>query len=482
VLGRLGKDIVTYGMGDFVFRLIAFAVFPIYAHVFSVDEFGVMALIGATAGLLAQVANVGLNNAVQRFYWDPKTEEAVRPLIVSTGLSVLCVWSVILISATLAGLYPVRYVIQERYAIEWMIILLGLSAVVSDQLVQYALDTIRLHFSPWEYTLVSFLKNLFGVGIGLVLILGFSTGLVGVFWGALFGSLFALPVALFLIRQDLSRKLDASIAKELLAYGYPFIFAGMAYWVFGSMDRWMLAELSNNTEVGLYSIAFKFATIVLFLNTAFGQAWSPMAIKIRRDDLNYRQVYSELLSGWFLVLVIIGATVAFFGYELLYILTPPEYWTAAAVLGPLVMGIVLSGTTQITALGISLERKTRLFATGAWVTAGVNFGLNWMLIPRWGALGAATATLVSYAVFTGFLLFWTQRLHPIPLEKIKLAYCVLLVGLTVIASIYMNELSWSVGLLVAKTLIVLGMVFGAFWLRIIEPSVVSKIWRIKKWA
>jgi O-antigen/teichoic acid export membrane protein len=482
VLGRLGKDIATYGMGDFVFRLIGFAVFPIYAHVFSVDEFGLMALIGATAGLLAQIANVGLNNAVQRFYWDPKTEEMFRPGIVSTGLSVLCVWSVILIVATLVGIYPVRQMIQERYGIEWIIILLGLSAVVPDQLLQYALDTVRLHFAPWKYTLVSFLRNLFGVGIGFVLILGFSAGLVGVFWGALFGSLCALPIALFLIRKDLSLRLNATIAKELLGYGYPFVFAGMAYWVFGSMDRWMLAELSNNTEVGLYSIAFKFATIVLFVNTAFGQAWSPMAIKIRRDDVNYRQVYSELLSEWFFVLVIIGAAVAFFGHELLYILTPPEYWTAATVLGALVMGVVLSGTTQITALGISLERKTRLFATGAWITAGINFVLNWILIPRWGALGAATATLVSYGVLTAFLLFWTQRLHPIPLEKTKLTYCVLLVGVTVMASIYMDEPSWSVGLLVVKTLILSGMVVGAFWLRIIEPSLVSKMWPIKKWA
>ena len=50
-----------------------------------------------------------------------------------------------------------------------------------------------------------------------------------------------------------------------------FIFAGIAYWIFGSMDRWMISILSDNVQVGLYSVAFKFASIVLFINTAFGK-------------------------------------------------------------------------------------------------------------------------------------------------------------------------------------------------------------------
>ena len=69
------------------------------------------------------------------------------------------------------------------------------------------------------------------------------------------------------------KKINIFWAKKLINYGYPFIFAAMAYWIFGSIDRWMLFYLRDTEEVGLYSIAFRFSLIPMFLANAFGQAW-----------------------------------------------------------------------------------------------------------------------------------------------------------------------------------------------------------------
>ena len=170
----------------------------------------------------------------------------------------------------------------------------------------------------------------------------------------------------------------------------------------------------------MYSIAYKFAGILLFVNAAFGQAWNPIALKLKNDDAKDRVAYSRVFSGWFFFLTIAGSAIVLFGNEALRLLTPREYWTAAPALAPLVMGVVLSGTTQITGLGISLENRTRLFAGAAWTTALVNVLLNFLLIPRFGALGAGIATFLSYALLTGLYLYWSQRLHPIPLEISKL--------------------------------------------------------------
>jgi O-antigen/teichoic acid export membrane protein len=207
-------------------------------------------------------------------------------------------------------------------------------------------------------------------------------------------------VALVLVRRDLSLDCRFPLAARLLSFGYPLAFAGLAYWIFGMADRWMLAEMSTPTELGLYAIAYKFAAIVVFLNGAFGQAWSPMAMKMRRDVAGYRAAYARVLSLWLFVLLLVGAAVALFGKPLLRLLTPPEYWDAAHVLAILVMGVVVSGTTQITAVGISIERKTRLFAWASWLTAALNVALNLFLIPAYGAAGAALATFLSYVLLT----------------------------------------------------------------------------------
>jgi O-antigen/teichoic acid export membrane protein len=477
MLKRLGKDIAVYGAADFAFRLVGFAVFPVYAHVFTVQEFGIYALVSTTAGLVALFANLGLNNAVQRYYWDPETKRATQLELVSTGLSTLALWSSVVALAFAAGLFPARDVIATRYGVSWTIVLIALATIVPEQILQYCLDTLRLHFTPWKFVFVSFLKNLLGVAAGLVIILGLEGGLEGLFLGSLVGASAAVPVALVLIRRDLALAVSLGTARRLVAFGYPFIFAGLAYWLFGSVDRWMLAELSDATQLGLYAIAYKFGTAVLFLNSAFGQAWSPMAQKIRRDDVHYRAAYARLLSVWFFFLVVAGSTVALFGQEVLRLLTPAEYWAAAPVLGILVMGIVLSGTTQITAVGISIERRTQLFAFAAWTTALANIALNLALIPLWGAAGAAFATFLSYALLTLLYLFWSQRLHPIPLEKARLAYSAALVGGMVAVSAGLGSLEVSPTLILAKTTLLALMIVGGIVLGIVDLAAVRGAFR-----
>jgi O-antigen/teichoic acid export membrane protein len=477
VLRRLGRDVAIYGAADFVFRFVAFAVFPIYAHVFTVEQFGTYALILAAVGIVALLANLGVNNATQRYYWDPQTELATQPTIVSTGLGVLLTWSCLLVLALIAALYPVREVIATRYGISWTIVIVALATIVPDQLLQYCLDTLRLHFTPWRFVFVSFMKNLLGVATGLVLILAFGAGLEGLFIGALVGAVVAVPIALILIRRDLTLGFNALVARRLVSFGYPFIFAGLAYWLFGAVDRWMLAELSTAKELGLYAIAYKFGSAVVFLNTAFGQAWSPLALKIRRDDEHYRTAYARVFSVWLFVLLVAGSIVALFGQEVLRILTPTDYWEAAPVLAILVMGIVVSGTTQITAVGISIEKQTRLFAWAAWTTASVNVLLNLALIPTFGAIGAALATFVSYVLLTALYLFWSQRLHPIPLEKSRLVFLAVVIVAMVAASSFITSVEVSARMILLKAAILGLIVAGALSLRIVNIPIIRGVFR-----
>jgi O-antigen/teichoic acid export membrane protein len=474
VLRKLGKDVSTYGAGDLLFRILAFAIFPIYANVFSVEEFGVYALVSTSVGIAALLANMGLNNAVQRYYWESQTDPGAQIRIVSTGLYILMASSVGIVLLVLVSLYPINDLVASRYGISWIVALIALLTIIPEQVVQYCLDILRLHFAAWKFVLLSFLKNLLGVAVGLVLILLFDGRLEALFFGGLAGAVAAVPIALVYIRRDLALAYCPKTAKCLFTFGYPFIFAGIAYWLFGTVDRWMLAELSDATQVGLYGIAYKFAAIVLFLNSAFGQAWSPFALKLRQDDLEYRVSYAQVFSLWFFLLTIAGSAIALLGKEALYLFTPPEYWAASSSLGVLVMSIVLSGTTQITAVGISLERKTRLFVVAAWTTTVANILLNFFFIPVWGATGAAIATFLSYGILTTLYLFWSQRLHPIPLEKEKLIYSSFLVILIVVASVSFEGMETTVHATLLKFVLLGLMVTGGAILGIVDIAVAKK--------
>ena len=479
MIKKLGKDAAIYGGSDFVFKVIAFAVFPIYAHYFSVADFGTWALLTVSASLIGVLINLGINNSVQRYYWDPETTTGQQPVIVSGGLLQLAGFGLLMVSLAVTAVFFQRNWIQAHYSISWTLIALVGGSLLLEQLLQYTLDTIRLHFNPVRFLIISFAKNLFGVSLGLYFIIQLGWGLYGYFFGAVIGSAVALPIALWFIRRELTWQLDKQISVKIFRFGFPFVFTGLAYWVFGSMDRWLLAELSTIEEVGLYSIAFKFAAIVSFIISAFAQAWSPHAIKLMRDDPDYRTVYSRIFTLWFFVLAMTGLFISLFAKELLILFTPKAYWSAAQSLVMVTAGIVVYGTTQITSIGISLQKKTYLLTRGAIIAAVANLVLNILLVPKFGAVGAGFATLLSYTLLTSSFLYWTQKFHPIPLERRKLAYSGALVGLSVLMVLFVSPYAIH-GLTIAVKLFLFTLAAsGALLLGIVDKKYLSFVTQVK---
>lgn len=429
---RILKDTIIYGFSDFLFKLISFLTFPILAYALSVEEFGVMALLFTIAGLLNTFCNFGLNNAVQRYYWDSQTTKSEQPTLVSTGLILQLLITLILCILIVLLIYPIKGIIYQKYNISWNSLIFVIFALIPGNLLAYTTDVLRLHFTPSQFFILSLLKNTLNIGLTLYFVLVYNSGLDGYFGGALLASWLTVPPALWLIRKDLTLKLSIHFINELLKYGYPFIFVALASWIFSSMDRWMLGEISNTTEIGYFAIASKFASIPLFMSSAFSLAWSPIIIKLVKESREYRKEIGRIFTIWLYIMTLPTTIIILSSHELLIAFTPIEYHQAASTLIYLSVATLWQATTQVTAIGISLEKQTHYFAKITWVTAGVNLILNLLLIPHWGAMGAAQATMISQLLVTGLYLWLTQKLHPMELEWKSLLLIILLILTTLL--------------------------------------------------
>ncbi len=288
--------------------------------------------------------------------------------------------------------------------------------MAASQLVQYLLDVTRLHMAPWHFAGIALVSRVMTVAAGLATVVWLGLGLDGLLTAQALVMVATVPLAIYAVRKDITRRVDFSTLQKLVRFGYPFIYAGLAFWLFGSMDRWLLAGMSTVEEVGVFSVAHRFASVILFVSMAFGQAWSPLAIKIRTDHpQTYRSLYVDILIALLCAMLLLGGGIALFASEIVAWLMPVEYHGAGVVLAALALGLVLQSTMQVTALGISLENKTYLFARLSWLAAALNLLLNLAMIPALGALGAAVATSLCYLFLTSAYLYYTQRLHPLPL-------------------------------------------------------------------
>jgi O-antigen/teichoic acid export membrane protein len=422
VFRSLARDSAIYGGADLASKAVVFLTFPLIAAAISPSAFGALELMLTATALLGIATNCGLNNALHRYYWDPQIAPEQRPTLVSSGLVAQAAF--LLIAVVLALLMLTVY---GRQLSEWLAplgligMLAALVLMVANQLVQYLLDVIRLQMAPWRFFGVAMVSRVLTAIAGVMAVTWLALGLNGLVAAQALMALLAVPLALYAVRRDLQWRFDPQLARLLVRFGHPFIYTGLAFWLFGAMDRWLLAAMATVEEVGIYSVAFRFATVMLFVSMAFGQAWSPVAVKVRTDHPQaYRHIYVDVLLALCSGMLIFGAAIALFSVEVIDTLMPEEYRGAALPLSALALGLVLQASMQVTALGISLSNKPQLFAKLSWLAAGLNLLLNLLMIPSMGAFGAAVATSLSYLFLTSSYAYYTQRLHPLPMPWRKL--------------------------------------------------------------
>jgi O-antigen/teichoic acid export membrane protein len=286
---------------------------------------------------------------------------------------------------------------------------------------------LRLHFSPWRFLAYSLFSRVGASILALFAVLYIGAGVEGVLAAQAFVFVLALPIGIWLIKRDVVPSFDSRWSSRLLAYGAPFIFTEIAYWLFSSIDRWMLASISGVESVGVYSVAFRFSTIVMFVATAFGMAWSPYSMKLRKDfPEQHRTIYAEILLVLLFVMLIVAGSISLFSGEIIGTLMPAEYASAAIPLAILCFTVVLQASQQITAIGISLANRTIIFTYLVWLAAILNAALNYYWIPAYGVPGAAWATVIAYLFLSGGFMVFTQRYYRLPISWMRLGWLIVL--------------------------------------------------------
>lgn len=477
MIKSLLKDVAIYGFSDFIFKLISFVVFPVYTHLFSVSDYGCMSLVGVTIGLIGLLSNLGINNAVQRFFWEFENEDRNRSVMISSSLIGLTCISILISIVCLIIAYVFRFSLLIQNGISFSIFAYAVCAIVFDQQLQFLMDLSRVKFKPVDYLMISFSKNLLGVIIGLLLIIYLKWGLEGYFIGNLVASGSASICAIMWTKYVENWQFNLKHFKPVIKYGYPFVFSGIAYWLFGSMDRWMLASMKDNNEVGLYSVAFKFSSVLAFLNAAFSQAWSPFALKLLKENEHHKKIYGDVLNYWFFVLNFLSLGLVIIIPDILKLTTPSSYWPAGSLVGVVALSTVLLGTTQITASGISISMKSFYFTRVAWTAAGLNFILNYLLIPKMGAMGSALATLFANGLITILYFILTQKLYPITFSRRFLLFNSIVFLLILSLSLFMPEFvfqSYTIRLLVIVIIGISPFLFKFINFNFVKKIIVSK--------
>lgn len=422
---QLSKDTLIYGLGDAFLKFLAFLTVPVYTRIFNPSDYGILSLIAAIIAFFSLFLDLGMSPALQRSYFD-SSDAKRRKKIISTAFWFLFIWgfSFSLLIILLAKRISFWFFDSSDYS---LILILAFLSTFLTVFINLAKDLARLKFQPWLFNRFVLLNGISSAVFSLILVFYFKIGILGFFLGGLAGTILTIIFAWQLIKNFIIFVFSRLELKKMFSYGIMLVPTAVAYYIFDLSDRFFLARMSTLHELGLYSLAVNISGIMMFFATALAQAWSPFALKLYAEEKDvYKKMYSRMMNYVMISFSFLSILIVLFNSEILKIITTPEYYEARKAIMFLVISMLAYASTQVTLLGIAIERKTKYVALSAGIAALVNILLNIVFIPKLGMVGAALATALSYIVLATMYYFISQKLHPISYDLTKITKILIL--------------------------------------------------------
>jgi O-antigen/teichoic acid export membrane protein len=365
------------------------------------------------------IADLGMASASQRSYFDySDTEATQRGAVLATALAVAVGVALALGVALVLLRGPIADWLLHSREHEEVVVLVAATLPLS-VLASFLREVMRLRFMAWRYSISATAAAAVAAAVGIGLVVGTGVGVDGVLIGVLAGNAVAAAYGVLVTVRHIGRRLSRRELRVMLAFGLPLLPAASAMWGLAFLDRLMLSGLSDLGTVGEYAVGARFASVLMFVVTAFGLAYTPFMLSLFSEDRETeRQVRARVLTYLAIGLTAVALVLALFAREIVTVVAP-GFTHAYRVVGALCLGVTVYGLSTITMAGIALARRSGYFAVFSLVAVAINVALNFALIPPLGGLGAALATAGAYAALTALYYRKAQALYPTPFQPGK---------------------------------------------------------------
>jgi O-antigen/teichoic acid export membrane protein len=242
-------------------------------------------------------------------------------------------------------------------------------------------------------------------------------------------------------------------------FGMPLVPSALALWAINFIDRIFIAQYKGQAEVGVYSVAVRISSAIVFLMIAFRLAWPAFAYSID-DDREARRTYSYVLTYLLFVCSWVSVALGVLAPWLVDALAPSSFHRAADAVALLAFASTAYAGYTVVAIGIGRARQTQFNWIVSGAAAAANVVLNVLLIPPYGMIGAAISTAAAYLVLFLGMVLNSHRVYPVDYQwRRVLTLGGAAIGLTVLAGALDVPLGVAILLALAYPLVLLPLGF-----------------------
>lgn len=410
--------------GTVILFLIGFVSFPILARIFTVEQYGLVALVSSTVGVAVVFSKCGLQTSVQRFYKEHAVSLSPENLqryystvyLTAGGLGVLvCIPF---------GLFLFFRYLPEQVISARVQMLLGYAAalIFLRSISSMITNLLQVEGRTTAYNVLQIFTKIATVGVTVLLLLTWHREPSVFFLGCVAVEALAVAAMVPYLRRMGMLALSAfdwRMCREALVFGFPMMGTEIFWLILDSGDRFLVAGFLGPQQLGLYAAAYNISGYIrdslsspLYL-ALFPLVMDVWVLKGKEETQKFlsRSMNFFVLTG---IGIVVGVSVC--ANDAINIVASTKFHDASRLLPYLVLGMMISAMSMFLKCSLMIDKQTVKMLHINLAACLVNVAMNVILLPKIGILGAAIATLGSYAVMTGLMAHYAQKSLPLSMD------------------------------------------------------------------
>lgn len=410
---ELSKSLAIYGAGDVAVQAINFLLLPVYVEYLTKTDYGVLALLASIEAPVKLFFRWGVDGAFMRYWYDCQDDRARQRLASTIFFFLLALNGALLVlSVAAAPFVSGRLLDSPGHTLALQLVLLNTFAI---GFTFIPFHVLRMQQRAREFSALTLARSVSTLILRIVLVIGFTMGVMGVVVADIVVTAVMLAVMVRWFAPLLRPVFSRALLRQSLAFGLPRVPHGFALQVMSVGDRFVMARYLTIQDVGVYSMGVSFGLIEKIALGAFEYAWAPFYYATAREP-DAPRVFSAVTTYGVAALALMTAGLSAVAFDLLNIVTHGQYVEAAGVVTWTAVGVFFYGIYLLTSIGLNITSHTQYYPVSTAIGAAVNIGLNILLIPRYGIIGAAWANGAAYALQAAVAYRLSQRFYPVRYE------------------------------------------------------------------
>ncbi len=459
-LKGFAKDSALYGLGEGLGKLGSIMLVPILSRIFLPSDYGIIDLLTISYAFIFVAVSLNTYTGLQKYYYLKSGEE--RKTLISSILLFRLLFSSLIAIIVILLASQISFIAFKKIDYSYEIILLAMLLPIDDVFSGLML-ILRLNRKAATFSFYNLMQIVVMPIMTYTCIVHFHTGLKGVFIARLITmSILVIPL-LVQQKSEFSKKLNFQDAIYLTKYSLPGLPAIMILDIMNLLPRYFLAYFSTLTAVGLFGMADRIAKLIDTFKSSFNRAWNPFAFSnAGKEDEKY--LYEKVFKFFAIGLLLLILVLTLFAKEILFILTPPKYHSAAPLVTGLCFFYAIKALTLIYSTGFYSTNRVVYTSFLEAIQLCVFFISAIILIPYFKALGVVLSLDITAGVYFLCYTLATKKYFSFNFSfyRLFIMFVIAIVGCVIYSSYLTDDVSYPTILFSKVTFLLLYVIISYF--------------------